>query len=136
MSTATKNPPAPKLSVEDRSFLEGLVAVVTEKPAAESRELCAKLPPDQAAALIAAGRSGEQAHAQVREILGLPPAAGPAPPVPKAARKLRVFAGPCEQVPTHKRTRVYKTLGQVRFCVCDDCGHTWKKTGPEATEAA
>lgn len=31
-------------------------------------------------------------------------------------------------------TRVYKTDGRTRRCVCDHCGSTWKQTGPFADE--
>ena len=46
-----------------------------------------------------------------------------------------VFAGPCPRSDNHKNTRVYKTDGRIRRCVCDDCGETWKRTGPRAGEA-
>lgn len=29
----------------------------------------------------------------------------------------------------HRQVRIYKTLGRVRYCACDDCGATWKVTG-------
>ncbi len=48
------------------------------------------------------------------------------------SRKKRVFAGACPNKETHANTRVYKTDGLIRYCVCDDCGHTWKQTGPKA----
>lgn len=31
-------------------------------------------------------------------------------------------------------TRIYKTDGRTRRCVCDHCGGTWKQTGPFADE--
>lgn len=49
-------------------------------------------------------------------------------------KKQRVHAGECPQGASHKSTRVYRTAGRIRFCVCDDCGHTWKKSGPPAEE--
>lgn len=33
-----------------------------------------------------------------------------------------------------EHTRIYKTEGRVRRCVCDTCGNTWKQTGPFADE--
>jgi len=41
----------------------------------------------------------------------------------------QLVAGPCELTPGHLATRVYRTVGRTRHCVCDDCGHTWKQTG-------
>jgi hypothetical protein len=43
-----------------------------------------------------------------------------------------VRAGACPRAEHHKNTRVYRTVGETRYCVCDDCGHTWKRTGPRA----
>lgn len=57
------------------------------------------------------------------------------PPIdsnPEPVRTPRVFAGPCPQSPHHKSTRVYRTVGVVRYCVCDNCGTTWKQQGPAA----
>ena len=51
-------------------------------------------------------------------------------------RTPRVRAGACPKSPDHKAMRVYRTLGEIRYCVCDDCGHTWKKTGPAAAARA
>jgi hypothetical protein len=46
----------------------------------------------------------------------------------EAVRTPQVFAGACpQQREVTKATRVYRTLGEVRYCVCDDCGHTWKQ---------
>lgn len=50
----------------------------------------------------------------------------------QAVRTPKVFAGPCPRNPAHPQTRVYKTDGRVRRCICDDCGKTWKQIGPEA----
>lgn len=36
------------------------------------------------------------------------------------------LAGPCPQSERHENTKVYTTKGQIRYCRCDDCGHTWK----------
>jgi DNA-directed RNA polymerase subunit M/transcription elongation factor TFIIS len=47
-------------------------------------------------------------------------------------RTPRVRAGECPANESHVNTRVYRTIGEVRYCVCDDCGRTWKKTGPAA----
>jgi hypothetical protein len=52
---------------------------------------------------------------------------------PEAVRTPQVFAAECPKNPEHKATRVYRTVGAVRYCVCDDCGHTWKQTGPLAS---
>jgi hypothetical protein len=54
----------------------------------------------------------------------------------QAVRTPQVFAGECPNNAAHLATRVYKTLGEVRYCVCDDCGRTWKKEGPRATPKA
>jgi hypothetical protein len=106
------------------------------KTEAEAAELVSQMPADQVTALVAAARD----EAACRKILGLadpnPPAA-PAIEKTKPGRKEppkkeRIHAGPCDRVPTHKNTRVYNTKGRVRFCVCDDCGATWKKTAAEA----
>lgn len=51
-------------------------------------------------------------------------------------RKQQVFALPCQKTPAHRNTRVYRTDGPTRYCVCDDCGHTWKQIGPPAGEDA
>ena len=49
---------------------------------------------------------------------------------PKKRGGKRVHPEPCPQNKGHKNTRVYNTIGRVRHCVCDDCGHTWKQAGP------
>jgi hypothetical protein len=51
-------------------------------------------------------------------------------------RTMNVEAGPCEKHPHHINTRVYRTVGQTRYCVCDDCGHTYKRIGPPAATPA
>jgi hypothetical protein len=56
-------------------------------------------------------------------------ASGNAQPV----RTPQVFAGACPVSDSHENTRVYRTAGVTRYCVCDDCGKTWKKSGPPAT---
>lgn len=50
-------------------------------------------------------------------------------------RRRAVSAGVCPRVPAHGPGRVYKTNNQVRYCVCDQCGDTWKKAGPPASSA-
>jgi NAD-dependent SIR2 family protein deacetylase len=52
---------------------------------------------------------------------------------PEEVRTPQVFAAACPANSEHKATRVYKTHGEVRYCVCDDCGKTWKQTGPRAS---
>lgn len=47
-------------------------------------------------------------------------------------RSPRVFAAVCPRNPGHQATRVYKTKGRTRYCVCDDCGNTWKQVGEAA----
>ncbi len=42
----------------------------------------------------------------------------------------------CPVNPEHGRTRVYKTAGRTRHCVCDDCGKTWKQTGPKYSRSS
>lgn len=34
---------------------------------------------------------------------------------------------PKAQPPREQKTHVYAKTGNVRYCVCDNCGHTWKK---------
>ena len=48
----------------------------------------------------------------------------------------RASAGPCSRTPSHVNTRIYKTSGSTRYCVCDDCGETWKLTGQPADDLA
>ena len=43
-----------------------------------------------------------------------------------------VEAGPCPVNAEHTGTGVSSTQGRTRYCRCDTCGHTWKKTGPFA----
>lgn len=57
-----------------------------------------------------------------------PPAMGR----PEVVKRPRANAGPCPAHPNHTATRVYTTRGVTRYCVCDDCGHTWKVTGERA----
>jgi hypothetical protein len=57
---------------------------------------------------------------------------GPKSEEAQPVRTPQVFAGECPNNAAHAATRVYKTLREVRYCVCDDCGRTWKKTGPAA----
>ncbi len=53
-----------------------------------------------------------------------------------ATRKMQVFAAVCPRNERHQATRVYKTAGKTRYCVCDDCGHTWKQVGEPADPLA
>ena len=46
----------------------------------------------------------------------------------ESTKKKKVYAARCPRNGNHKKTRVYRTLTKVRYCVCDDCGHTWKQT--------
>ena len=48
------------------------------------------------------------------------------------AEEVKVEAGPCPQSERHKNTRVYRTVSRIRYCVCDDCGATWKRALPPA----
>jgi hypothetical protein len=50
-------------------------------------------------------------------------------------RTPQVFAHVCPHNPAHTRTRVYRTVGVKRYCVCDDCGETWSQFGPRAGSA-
>lgn len=55
------------------------------------------------------------------------------PPVESVSKSVpKVFVGPCPTNPAHTKTRIYSTKGMVRYACCDDCGATWKQTGPEA----
>lgn len=60
------------------------------------------------------------------------PSGKTAPAIAEPVKSPRVTAGPCPLADVHTNTRVYNTKGTTRFCVCDDCGHTWKKTGERA----
>ena len=44
----------------------------------------------------------------------------------------KVLAGPCPRSERHQNTHIYRTAGRSRYCKCNDCGHTWKLTGPYA----
>ena len=49
----------------------------------------------------------------------------------------RKYAGvmecpPCERIESHTNTRIIRTRGKVRSCICDDCGHQWNIVGPFA----
>lgn len=46
------------------------------------------------------------------------------------------IAGACNMCPNliarakparQQRTRVYAKRGEVRYCICDNCGNTWKR---------
>lgn len=131
----TKTTPA-----EDRALVEKLMVEVANCPPAEAPGLLDAMPEDQLAALIEAAQA--EKRADFRAILGLEPVAATKPAKSakdekaKPTRRLRVYAGPCPRASLHKNTRVYRTDGAVRYCVCDDCGRTWKKTGPVAAEPA
>ena len=47
-------------------------------------------------------------------------------------RSPKVNAGECPKSPRHQNTIVYRTAGRTRYCKCNDCGATWKKTGDYA----
>jgi hypothetical protein len=49
-------------------------------------------------------------------------------------RSANVLAGSCPKSKAHTAVRVYKTDGRIRYCKCNDCGSTWKMTGPAAGE--
>lgn len=61
---------------------------------------------------------------------GVPTVTEPVKATPK-----KVYAGPCPVNKDHKKRRVYSKSGNARYCVCDDCGKTWKQT-PESGEDA
>lgn len=57
------------------------------------------------------------------------------------ARQANTMAGPCPDEcgackailplcdpPRLQKTRVYAKRGAIRYCVCDNCGATWKRT--------
>jgi hypothetical protein len=54
-------------------------------------------------------------------------------PLPQRVASPRIRAAACEACGS-EHTRVYKTEGRIRRCVCDHCGATWKLTGPFADE--
>jgi len=40
----------------------------------------------------------------------------------------------CPTSPSHQHLRVYDYHGETCFCVCDDCGTTWSKTGERGAD--
>ena len=47
---------------------------------------------------------------------------------PAAAGALAVGTGwALANPPREQKTRVYAIKGPIRYCRCDNCGHTWKK---------
>lgn len=50
-------------------------------------------------------------------------------------RSPRVFATVCPVNPNHVRTRVYSKQGRTRYCICDDCGATWKQIADDPPTA-
>lgn len=54
-------------------------------------------------------------------------------PVPQRVASPKIRAAACGACGS-EHTRVYKTEGRIRRCVCDHCGTTWKLTGPFADE--
>lgn len=60
--------------------------------------------------------------------------AGDPPPVAEkpSYKPQRAAAGPCPRVSTHVNTRIYSTKGRTRYCICDDCGETWKQDADPA----
>lgn len=55
-------------------------------------------------------------------------------PATPTVPRVEITAGPCPKSDNHTSTRIYKTAGRVRYCVCDECGENWKKSGPYAEE--
>jgi len=55
-------------------------------------------------------------------------------PQPRRVASPKMTAGECPINPAHEHTMIYKTVGRVRRCKCNDCGHTWKLTGPFADD--
>ena len=50
------------------------------------------------------------------------------------ARQQENMAGPCVMCPEllkiggrEQKTKVYATRGNLRYCVCLNCSHTWKR---------
>ena len=54
-------------------------------------------------------------------------------PSPQRVASPKIRAAACDACGS-EQTRVYKTEGRIRRCVCDHCGNTWKLTGPFADE--
>ena len=54
-------------------------------------------------------------------------------PAPQRVASPKIRAAACDACGS-EQTRVYKTEGRIRRCVCDHCGNTWKLTGPFADE--
>jgi len=52
---------------------------------------------------------------------------------PQRVASPKIKAQACETCGSNS-TRVYKTEGRIRRCVCDHCGNTWKLSGPFADE--
>jgi hypothetical protein len=76
--------------------------------------------------------------AKQRELLPEQPVQEATPEATDSATGLngRMRRAVCPVNPEHGRTRVYKTAGRVRHCVCDDCGKTWKQTGAKYSRAS
>lgn len=60
-------------------------------------------------------------------------------PYDNSSREVSHIAGPCTacaallplaKPPRQQSTRVYAIKGSIRYCRCDNCGHTWKKIVP------
>jgi hypothetical protein len=54
--------------------------------------------------------------------------------MPSDYKPKRARVGNCPMQPRHVNTRIYRTVGSTRYCVCDDCGQTWKFSGPAADD--
>jgi len=65
-----------------------------------------------------------------------PKSPAPARGVVQPVRSPKTTAGPCPRVKHHTNTRVYRTDGQTRYCVCDDCPDQtkWKVIAEYADE--
>lgn len=76
--------------------------------------------------------------AKQRELLPEQPVQESTPEATDSATGLngRMRRAVCPVNPEHGRTRVYKTAGRTRHCVCDDCGKTWKQTGQKYSRAS
>lgn len=46
------------------------------------------------------------------------------------------FTPVCPVSPNHTGAKVYRTDLRTRYCKCNDCGHTWKMSGPPASPTA
>ena len=50
----------------------------------------------------------------------------------RRVERVKISAGPCPGCKHESQSEIYDTKGPTRYCKCNGCGETWKKTGPLA----